>query len=186
MDKDMIEKKYCEWDKHVQVDVCFLLKSWFSNTSRNPSGKAAEKKKKHTRCPDEAQISEVQEKFPSNSKSLTAALASSQSVRFQWKRDHTLILSHQKCYRSPVMLDFFFFFFFISFFLPLFFHPNCVGGGEEGGGGGGGESWAVANTHAHQRHIIKVSHLSCMACSPLLPAWWCTHTVIRLHSGTNN
>lgn len=163
MNKDMVEKKYWEWDKHVQVDVYFLLKSSFSNTSRNTSGKAAGKN--HTRRPDEAQISEVQEKFPSNSKSLTAALASSQSVRFQWKRDHTLILSHQKCHRSPVMLDFDFFFLSPSFSLSFYILTVTAEGCQELGGCMGG--WVGGAELLPTRMHIKGTSSKWAIC----PAW---------------
>lgn len=111
--------------------------------------------------------------------------ASSQSFCFQSKQDHTLILSHQKCHWLSVMLNFDFLFFF-PFLSPSFFalllHPNCDGWRLSGAGG----SWAVAKTHAHQRNIMKVCHLSCMAWSLLLPSWQCTCAVIRLCRADNN
>lgn len=88
----------------------------------------------------------------SKSLPLTAAMARSQSFRFQSKRNHTLTLSHQKCHRFPVMLIFFPLFPFIHLL-----NPNCDGWRLSGAG----ESWAVANTcisKAHHQSQPSVQH----------------------------
>lgn len=148
---------------------------------RNTSGSLAVKT--IGRRPDGTQISQVREKF--HSKSSTAALGIITKLLLSVRTGSYL---NPKPSKMPLIVcnaQFWFSFLFslfISFLFALLLRPNCDGWRLSGAWG----SWAVAKTHAHQRNIMKVCHLSCMAWSLLLHSWQCTCAVIRLCRADNN